>query len=195
MVIASMLRLLGHDIAAFFDDDLEKQGTELVGVRVRTPCSELHTALPLPSVVGIGCNRIRQEFAQHFNLEWATLLHSSAIVDQSVTIGPGSVVMAGAIIQAGARIGEHCIINTGATVDHDCHIADFCHIGPGVNIAGHCMLEQGVFVGIGACLVPSVHVGEWTMIGAGAAVVGDLPANVTATGVPARPRHDRRSAD
>jgi acetyltransferase-like isoleucine patch superfamily enzyme len=30
-------------------------------------------------------------------------------------------------------------------------------------------------------------IGPWTIVGAGAAVTGDLPANCTAVGVPARP--------
>jgi acetyltransferase EpsM len=31
-----------------------------------------------------------------------------------------------------------------------------------------------------------VTVGEWTIVGAGAVVIADLPADVTAVGVPAR---------
>ncbi len=188
-VIVSVIRALGHQVVAIFDDSVEKHGTQLAGIPVMAHGNDLHPACRYPTVVGIGDNRIRERISQRFNLDWATIIHPTAIVDASVKIGRGSVVMAGAIIQAGTQIGEHCVVNTGATVDHDCHIDDFCHVAPGVNIAGHCELGVGVLVGIGACIVPSVRVGAWTTVGAGAAVISDLPGNAIATGVPARPRH------
>lgn len=190
-VIVSAIRSLGHHVVAILDDDVQKHGTELSGVPIFPPSVRLLAAPAYPAVVGIGDNRVRQQVVQRFDLDWATIVHPTAIIDGSVTIGRGSVVMAGAIVQAGATVGEHCIINTAATVDHDCRIDDFAHVASGANLAGHCELGEGVFIGIGACVVPSIRVGEWTTIGAGAAVVGDLPPGVIATGVPARPRRGR----
>ncbi|TWT65044.1 acetyltransferase [Allorhodopirellula solitaria] len=187
-VTSSVITSLGHQVAAALDDDLAKNGGELAGVRIVAPCDELRNMKPRPTIIGIGSNQLRQITAGRFDVEWGIAVHPSAILDPSVTIGRGSVVMAGAIIQAGTRIGEHCVINTGATVDHDCRVDDFCHVAPGVNLAGHCELEQGVFVGIGACAIPSVRIGAWATVGAGAAVVHDLPSGVVATGIPARPR-------
>ena len=80
------------------------------------------------------------------------------------------------------------ILNTGATVDHDCVIGDAVHIAPGSHLAGNVTLEEGVFLGIGTVVIPGRRIGAWTRVGAGAAVVHDLAANVTAIGVPARPR-------
>lgn len=190
-VIVSAIRSLGHHVVAILDGDVQKHGTELSGVPVFPSSDRLLAATMHLAVVGIGDNRVRQQIVQRFDFDWATIVHPSAIIDASVTIGRGSVVMAGAIVQAGATVGEHCIINTAATVDHDCRIGDFAHVAPGANIAGHCELGVGVFVGVGACMVPSVRVGDWTTIGAGAAVVEDLPPGVIATGVPARPRRGR----
>jgi acetyltransferase-like isoleucine patch superfamily enzyme len=39
---------------------------------------------------------------------------------------------------------------------------------------------------MGAKIIQGISIGPWTVVGAGAAVVRDLPANVTAVGVPAR---------
>jgi acetyltransferase EpsM len=39
---------------------------------------------------------------------------------------------------------------------------------------------------MGTHVIQRRSIGSWTVIGAGAAVVHDIPANVTAVGVPAR---------
>ena len=44
-------------------------------------------------------------------------------------------------------------------------------------------------------MIDKVSVGAWTIVGAGAAVVRDLPANVTAVGVPARVIKQRNARD
>ena len=80
------------------------------------------------------------------------------------------------------------IVNTGASIDHDGVLGTAVHVAPGARLAGNVTLEDGVFVGIGAVIVPGRTIGAWTRVGAGAAVVHDLPANVTAIGVPARAR-------
>ena len=59
-------------------------------------------------------------------------------------------------------------------------------INPGVHLAGDVTLGEGCYVGMGTNIMQRRSIGSWTVIGAGAAVVQDLPANVTAVGVPAR---------
>jgi acetyltransferase-like isoleucine patch superfamily enzyme len=50
------------------------------------------------------------------------------------------------------------------------------------------VLEEEVMLGVGAAVVPGRRIGARTVVGAGAVVVHDLPPDVTAVGVPARPR-------
>jgi carbonic anhydrase/acetyltransferase-like protein (isoleucine patch superfamily) len=60
-----------------------------------------------------------------------------------------------------------------------------------VNTALHTLVlsigrqEEGIFLGIGSSVIPGRRIGAWTTVGAGAAVIHDLPAQVTAVGVPA----------
>ena len=60
-----------------------------------------------------------------------TLIHPQSVISRRVTIGKGTVIMAGVIINSDTNIGEGCIINTGASVDHDCNIGDFVHVSVG----------------------------------------------------------------
>lgn len=140
------------------------------------------------AVFAIGDNRRRFELAQGASCRFTALVHPSAIVDDSVTLGEGTVVFAGAIIQPDTAIGAHAIINTAASIDHDCALGVAVHVAPGSRLAGNAMLGDGVFVGIGAVVIPGISIGAWARVGAGAAVVRDVPEGVTVMGVPARVR-------
>ncbi len=135
--------------------------------------------------VAIGDNATRFEVSRQIS-PLATLIHPSAVVSESVTIGAGSIVCAGAIIQAGAVVGAGCIINTGATVDHDCNLGDCVHVSPGAHLGGDVTIGCCTWIGIGAAVIHGVTIGERAMVGAGAVVVSDVPSDVTVLGVPAK---------
>ncbi len=116
----------------------------------------------------------------------ATVIHSSAQISPSVSIGPGGAVFAGAIVNARARIGLGAILNTGATVDHDCFIGDAVHISPGANLAGEVTVGDCSWIGIGASVREGISIGRNCIVGAGAAVVTDVADGTKVGGVPAR---------
>ncbi len=185
-VVVRALLDLGCAVRAVFDDDPRRWGTELLGCPVCGPIERIRWQAEVPTVIAIGQNELRQRIAAAYDLDWATVVHPSALVDPTVELGPGSVVLQRAVIQADSRIGSHAIVNTAATVDHDCLLGDFVHVAPGTHLAGGVTLGPGVLLGIGAVAVPGAVIGEGTVVGAGAAVVGALPAHVVAHGVPAR---------
>lgn len=110
-----------------------------------------------------------------------------AIVNESVSIGDGTVVMDGAVVNAGTRIGAHCILNTRSSVDHDCEIGDFVHLCPGATLSGGVRVGNDSFIGTGAAVIQRMTIGTGCFIGAGAVVVTDCQENGRYVGVPARP--------
>ena len=116
----------------------------------------------------------------------ATVIHPSAQISPSVSMGAGSAVFAGAIVNARAKIGLGAILNTGATVDHDCVIGDAVHISPGANIAGEVTVGDCSWIGIGASIREGISIGRNCIVGAGAAVVSDVADGTKVGGVPAR---------
>jgi sugar O-acyltransferase (sialic acid O-acetyltransferase NeuD family) len=115
------------------------------------------------------------------------LIHPAASVGSDVHLGPGSVVMAGARITTNLVAGRHLQINVNATISHDARIGDYVTISPGCNISGNVELGDSVYLGTGCVVIPGVRIGANTIVGAGAVVIGDLPSDVTAVGVPAKP--------
>lgn len=134
----------------------------------------------------LGNNEKRKENAANFNNQSINLIHPSAIISKSVSMGEGNAVMAGSVINSSVKIGNHCIINTSSSIDHDCEIEDFVHISPSAALAGNVKILEGAQVGIGACVRQNITIGRWSIVGAGAVVLKDVPDNSTVIGNPAK---------
>ena len=118
--------------------------------------------------------------------ELINVIHPSALVSPSVTLGTGNAIMPGSIINAHATLGSNCIINTGAIVEHDCIIQDHVHIATGAKIAGGVTIQEGSHIGLGAVVKQGISIGRHTIIGAGALVLDDVPDKVVCGGIPAK---------
>ena len=149
--------------------------------------------------VAIGDNVLRarkSELMRSIGFSLVNVISPRAAVSRRATIGSGVAIMPGALINADATIGDGAIINTGAIVDHDGQIGDWAHICPGAALAGMVRIGCGALVGTGAAVKPGVSIGDWATVGAGSVVIRDLPARVTAAGVPAatlKSNHSRRT--
>jgi sugar O-acyltransferase (sialic acid O-acetyltransferase NeuD family) len=120
-------------------------------------------------------------------VRWATLVHATAWVAPSATLGDGSVVLAGAVVNAGARVGRHAIVNTRAVLEHDVVIGDYGNVGPGALLGGGATIGAHAFVAMGAAIRDHATVGHGATVGMGAVVVGDVEPGLTVVGNPARP--------
>jgi sugar O-acyltransferase (sialic acid O-acetyltransferase NeuD family) len=186
-VVIATAQAAGWTVTAIADDDPATHGRRVLGIAVGGTTAAILADPDALAVLAIGSNRARARLGGSARCRFATIVHPSAVVHATVLLAPGTVVFAGAVIQPDTVVGAHAIVNTAASIDHDCAIGDFVHVAPGVRLAGNVTLGEGAFLGIGSCAIPGVTIGAWTTVGAGASVVHDLPADVTAVGVPARP--------
>ena len=143
------------------------------------------------SIVAIGDASIREQKQSELLMkgyQLTTIVHPTAYVSETATIGQGTAILAGAVVQTSTSLSEGVIINNNATVDHHCSVGRFAHICPGVAIAGGNRIGARCTIGTGASVRPNCTISDDTMVGAGSAVVGDLTGG-TWTGVPARKLH------
>ena len=183
-VIADIALKNGYTDISFVDDHTtsECMGFSIIGV---TDDIESFDDGQTDFMIGIGDNEIRKRIAEKYDVIWATLIHPSAQIATNVTIGTGTVIMAGAIVNVCTTIGEHCIINTGAIVEHDNVVGDYVHISPNVALGGTVSIGEQSHVGIGVSVNNNITICNSCVIGAGAVVVKDITESAVYVGVPA----------
>lgn len=181
-VVADIAVRNGYEEIVFLDDDEDVR--ECAGFPVIGKTCEARN-IDGDKIVAIGNPKIRERIQEELN-DVVTLIHPDAVISRRVTIGTGSVVMAGAVINSDAVIGKGCIINTGASVDHDCNIEDFAHISVGAHVAGTCVIGERTWIGAGATVSNNVNICGDGMIGAGTVVIKDIDKPGTYVGSPAR---------
>lgn len=124
--------------------------------------------------------------AEERSLRFHQAISPAAYVSPTAEIAAGAMILPHAVISSNCYIGPHAIVNSGATVSHDSRVESYGTINPGAHLAGNVSIGEGCFIGVGASLLNGVSIGNWSVIGGGATVIDDLPARVTAVGVPAR---------
>jgi sugar O-acyltransferase (sialic acid O-acetyltransferase NeuD family) len=179
------------NVLGFVDNDPALKATEPCGVPVLGDDEWLiaHAPKSAKLICGTGSPRVRRKVADKFavaGFEFATVVHPTARMSKFVELGAGTIVTAGDILTTQIRIGAHCLLNLDCTIGHDCTLGDYCVVSPGAHISGAVTLGKGVEIGTGACIIQGKSIGEWSVIGAGSVVVSDLPAHVTAVGVPCK---------
>lgn len=146
-------------------------------------------------IVAVGDPVIRERIQEGIKEErMTTLIHPDAVLAEDVTVGKGSVVMAGAVINPGSKLGKGCIVNTCASVDHDCRLGKYVHIAVGAHVAGHAEIGDGTWIGAGATVSNDIKICGRCMVGAGAVVVKDIEKAGTYVGVPAREKSSQQDS-
>lgn len=81
----------------------------------------------------------------------------------------------------GIVVGETAVVGDGCSIFHNVTLG-----GTGNDYDRHPKLGKNVLVGAGTVIVGNVTIGDNSKIAAGSVVLENIPANVTAFGVPAR---------
>ena len=182
-VILDIIKLYGGQVKFIIDDDASKK--DLLGIHIESKkaINKIRNNL----IISVGKNKTRKRIVQSINSDvYTTLVHPKSIIDDTVKINTGSVVMAGSIINSSTIIGKHSIINTSASIDHDCIIGDFVHISPNATLCGNVSVGELSQIGAGSVVIQGVKIGKNVTVGAGSVIIKDLPDNSVVVGNPGK---------
>lgn len=180
------------DLLGLLDDNPELRGRRVGGVEVLGTSAVVHER---PDALVSACVASPEDPLRRLRLverlglapeRYATLIHPAAVVPESASIGPGSVLHATTVLTADVTLGAHASLMPAVVLTHDDVVGDGVTFGAGVRVAGGVTIERGAYIGSGALLRERIVVGAGALVGMGAVVTRSVPAGETWAGVPAR---------
>lgn len=119
-----------------------------------------------------------------FNLP--VIVSSSAIINEEVNIGEGTVILEKAMINVCSKVGKCVMIDPGAIIEHDCNVGNFVHMAVGAIIGGEVEVADGTIIGVGTKVIQGKKIANNSLISEGSIVVNNILINGTYFGIPAR---------
>lgn len=180
-------RLLGY-----LDDDPARHGLVIDGTAVLGGRDRIEY---LPGASFVVCTGRPDDYVSRLRIvgdlglppeRYATIVHPSASVSRSSSVGPGSVLLAHVTLTAAVTVGAHVAIMPNVTLTHDDMVDDFVTIASGVSLGGGVRVQKAAYLGAGALIGENRTVGAFSLVGMGAVVTHDVPPNEVWAGVPAR---------
>jgi sugar O-acyltransferase (sialic acid O-acetyltransferase NeuD family) len=118
--------------------------------------------------------------------QWGTIVHASAQLAGSTTVGHGCVVLAGCVATADVVLDRHVVLMPGCILTHDDVVGEFATLASGVKLSGGVQVGAQAYLGTGAMVREGLRIGAGSIVGMGAVVTRDVPEGEVWTGVPAR---------
>ena len=181
-----------YECRGFLDDNPALRGRTLCGVKVLGPLARAGEHGGCFFVNGIGSpasylqkHAIIAETGLPLK-RFATLVHPSATVSTSASLGAGTVVFANVSISSNVRIGNHVIILPNAVISHDAAVGDYTCIAGGVCISGGTRVGRQCYLGTGSSIIGNVEIGDFSLVGMGSVVLENIAENGVVAGNPAR---------
>lgn len=138
-------------------------------------------------LLAIGIPGVRRRVAEDLETRGAaflTLVHPTAIVAPSASIGPGSILCPYAIASDCVTLGRFTLMNYHSSIGHDARAGDFATLSPYATLGGAAVLGADCFLGLHASVAPSKRIGARTKISANSAALTDTPDDSLVFGVP-----------
>jgi sugar O-acyltransferase (sialic acid O-acetyltransferase NeuD family) len=150
------------------------------------------TFVPQPGdafLLAIGIPGVRRKVAESLEARGATLLtlvHPTAVVASTASIGGGSILCPFSIVSDSARIGRCTLMNYHSSLGHDAATGDFVVLSPYATLGGGAHVDDDVFLGLHASVGPSKRIGPRSKVSANSVALSDAPADSLVYGVPGR---------
>jgi sugar O-acyltransferase (sialic acid O-acetyltransferase NeuD family) len=178
-------------LRGLLDDSTALHGSEVGGVPVIGPIElvHVHSAARIVLTTGRPDNYVsRPLIAARLGLpdeRYATIVHPSATVGVTCSVGAGSVLLAHVDLTADVAVGRHVAVMPQVVLPHDARVDDFATLASGVRIGGACHVAEGAYIGAGVCVREHLTVGARALVGMGSLVTRNVPSERLWMGSPA----------
>jgi sugar O-acyltransferase (sialic acid O-acetyltransferase NeuD family) len=176
-------------IAGFLSADPERLNGQAAPLPI---LSDPATFEPQPGdalLLAIGIPEARRRVAESLlskGAEFLTLIHPTAIVAPSATIGTGSILCPFSIVSDSAKVGRFALLNYHASLGHDASVGDYAVLSPYATLGGAAHIGNDVFMGMHASVGPGKHVGARSKVSANSCALSDTAQDSLIYGVPGR---------
>lgn len=179
------------NLLGFVDDNDDIQGSNINGYEVLGNLSFLENYNKEIYVVCAIANynikkMIIEKLKKNINIKYATLIHPSTKINNTVEIGEGCIVYQNVILTSNIFIGNHIIISPRCGIGHDVKVENYCSLLWNVSASGNVLIKEGALLGSASTIIQGLTVGKGSIIGAGTVVIRDIEDNITVVGNPAR---------
>lgn len=182
--LIELIRAVGDLEVVGVIDDTAAAGSDVLGVEVIGSREDLArirgegVALAVNAIGGITNMSTRVEVTAMLigaGFDLPVLIHPSAFVEASATIGAGAQILAHSYVGSAATVGSSAIVNTGAVVSHDCVLGDHVNLSPGCVLAGSVTVGSRALLGMGVTTYLGIEIGADARVGNGAVLNVDVP--------------------
>jgi sugar O-acyltransferase (sialic acid O-acetyltransferase NeuD family) len=194
----------GREVVQWVRGAWPAHGARLAGFLSSDSQTALAGACPLPIIaspsdyeprpgdgllLAIGIPETRRRVAESLENRggvFLTLIHPTAIVASTASIGSGSILCPYSIVSDSARVGRHVLLNYHTSLGHDASAGDFAVLSPYATLGGNAHIDEDVFLGLHASVGPGKRVGARSKVSANSCALSDAPPDSIVFGVPGK---------
>ncbi len=140
----------------------------------------------------IGKNHVTAKLFESLNIpdeRWATIIHRTAFVDDTVVLEPGVFIMYNAYIAPRTHIGKCTMIKANTNIGHDVNIGAISHVAMGSTIVSCANMGYCSDIAVSATMLAHTTIGDYSMLGASSLLTHVIGNEEIWVGSPARFLH------
>lgn len=139
------------------------------------------------SAIGSSRNRLRlMKQAKSEGFKLASIIHPSANISDYAKIEEGCIICQFASVHPFAHVKRMSYIHTAVVIGPKVTVGEAVTVNALCAISANSRIGDYCYVGVGTKIIQEINIGKNTTLGAGSVVIGDIPDNCLAVGVPAK---------
>jgi len=159
-----------YEVVGFLDDDPSNYENYMLSAPLLGGIKDHQVRKDCYYIIGIANLEYRKKFVVEFleqGAEFIQLIHNSAYISASASIGDGAIIGPNANIGPNVSIGGYTLINSRCSLGHDTKVGEFNFISPNVCLSGFTEVGDENLFGINSATIPNISVGSNNKIMAG----------------------------